>query len=550
VKNPFRREKALTGSAEAVGALRSPTWSPYPLLGGGAQQRINDIFNRAQSASYGWMYANSPAVRTVIDLLVRNVGQLELRLYEEVDEAERQPRPDHPAALSLRYPSETTTSDGFIRSLFKDFLIYDNAYALLTPGAGGRLTLVRIPAFMVVVEGRSLFDADVYKVWTQGAYTSVGTWGGVGAAIDFTPDQILHWHGEHPLDPRVGLSHLDTLRDVIAEDAALQQATVELAQSGMQEPVWVSRPLEAPDWSNEARKGFEEDLTNRVKRRNRTPVVMEEGMELRSFGVSPQDAQMLEVRRWAVERVATSFGVPLAMVGLGSGRAETLPDARDEFYSDTLLPYCQDFTKMLDHRVLVRAYGWTDGCFAFNIDEKLMGNARLQALTSATGRPVMLTNEGRAKLNLPPVPGGDELVTPGNVIVGDNPKPSPAVMPIQDPNGPPQDGSYREPKALVKAEERLPQLHPSRKGDIDRQHAAIDKAQAVVERHLNRLERSLKNQKAATDWDRWDREFSDDLHGLVERIVEAEGPLYAMKLGGQFDMARVQHYLRSDGPCR
>jgi hypothetical protein len=43
-----------------------------------------------------------------------------------------------------------------------------------------------------------------------------------------------------------GISHLDTLRDVIAEDAALQQATVELAQSGMQEPVWVYRPLEAP----------------------------------------------------------------------------------------------------------------------------------------------------------------------------------------------------------------------------------------------------------------------------------------------------------------
>jgi hypothetical protein len=92
VRNPFRR-KALVATSDAVGALRSPTWNPYPLLGGGAQQRINDIFNRAQSASYGWMYANSPAVRTVIDVLVRNVGQLDLRLYEEVNEDELQPRP-------------------------------------------------------------------------------------------------------------------------------------------------------------------------------------------------------------------------------------------------------------------------------------------------------------------------------------------------------------------------------------------------------------------------------------------------------------------------
>jgi phage portal protein BeeE len=95
---------------------------------------------------------------------------------------------------------------------------------------------------------------------------------------------------------------------------------------------------------------------------------------------------MLEVRRWAVERVATAYGVPLAMVGLGTGRAETLPDAQAQLYTDTLLPYGQDFTKMLNQRILVQEYGWTDGSFEFSFDEKLMGNDRLTALTSASGR--------------------------------------------------------------------------------------------------------------------------------------------------------------------
>ena len=45
-------------------------------------------------------------------------------------------------------------------------------------------------------------------------------------------------------------------------------------------------------------------------------------------------------------------------------------------------------------------------------------------------------------LNLPAVPDGDELVTPLNVIVGG--KPSPQIMPIQDPNKPSQDGDHRE----------------------------------------------------------------------------------------------------------
>jgi HK97 family phage portal protein len=538
MRNPLkRREKALTGTAEVVAALQTG-WNPIPLLGGGSRQRIMDAYTTAKSANYAWIYANVPAVRTVIDVLVRNVGQLDLRLYEEINEAERQARPDHPAALSLRYPNETTTSDSFIRSLLKDFLLFDDSYALLTP-AGNQLNLNWIPTQYMEIRGSSMFNADIYRFWRPEGF----------GYVDFTPDQILHWHGENPLDARTGLSRLDTLRDVIAEDAALQAATVELANSGLQEPAWVFRPGDAPEWSNDARKGFEEDLNNRLRRRNSMPVVLEEGMEMRSFGVSPRDAQMFEVRKWAVSQIAGAYGVPLGMVGL----ADDVKSAQSQFYGDTLPPLCEEMTKMLNLRILVRAYGWTDGCFEFNLDEKLMGDDRLKALTSATGRPVMLTNEARAKINLPPVDGGDELVTPMNVIVGDNPKPSPQIMPPQDPNGPEQDGSYREqPKALVKAQEKLPQLHPARGDELKRQHRNIDLAKAAVERHLTRVERQLKKiaTKASTkatdgDWERWDREFTDDLERLLAPIVEVEGTKYAFKLAGEFDMDLVANYLRA-----
>jgi hypothetical protein len=202
----------------------------------------------------------------------------------------------------------------------------------------------------------------------------------------------------------------------------------------------------------------------------------------------------------------------------------------------------------LDQRVLVRVYGWTEGCFEFNLDEKHMGDDRLKALVSATGRPVMLTNEARAKVNLPPVEGGDELVTPLNVLVGENPKPSVDVDPPPAPGEQPRGvGVGQEPKALAKADEYepLPQLVPARKADLERQHRNIDLAQAAVERHYARLERSLRAKAGKADWSRWDREFSDDLNALLERIVELEGSLYALKLGGEFDMRRVVNYLRA-----
>ena len=534
MRNPFKR-KALTGTPAVLEALSERTLSPYPLLGGGARNRIQDAYNTAKSASYAWMYTRSPAVRTVIDVLVRNVGQLDLRLYEEVSEDNRKPDPTHPAALSLRYPNEDTSADKLIRELVKDYLIADDAYAVIQPASGGQISLLWVPYYMVEVRGPSLWRADGFRVWNRD-----GTW------TEFTPDNMLHWHGENPHDPRIGLSKLESLRDVVAEDAALQQATVELANSGLTEPAWVFRPLEAPAWSNEARKGFEEDLTNRMRRRNKTPVVLEEGMEMRSFGVSPKDAEMMQVRRWAIERVASAYGVPLGMVGL----ADNIDQARSEFYSDTLPPLCEEFTKMLNQRVLVRVYDWTDGCFEFNLDEKLMGDERVKTLVAASGRAVMTTDEARAKLNLPPIDGGDELVTPMNVIVGDNPKPSPQVMGPQDPNGPPQDGSGRQsdtpaepPKALVKADQ-LPQFHPGRRGDLERQMQNVDRAKAVVVKHYNRLQRGLMS-KAAADWDVWDKRFSDNLDELMQEIVRTEGSIYAFKFNGRFRMNRVENYLKA-----
>lgn len=280
---------------------------------------------------------------------------------------------------------------------------------------------------------------------------------------------------------------------------------------------------------------------------------------MRSFGITPKDAEMMTVREWTVAQIANEYGVPRGKAGLDAASQED----EDAYMADVLVPLCKDYCSMLDLRILVRVYDWTDGCFAFNLDERVAGNARLQALVSASGAPVMLRNEARAKLNLPAVDGGDELITPLNVLVGA--KPSPQVMPVQDPNKPPADGSYRleQGQTPVPSEnagkalsapggasqapsEPLPQLHPRRAADIERQHRHIDAMQAVVARHFGRLERSLRAKaRRETDWQRWDREFAADLAPALRGVVQAEGDVYALKLAAAraFDMGRVHNYL-------
>src|SRR5262245_30630169 len=263
-----RRSKAITGTSEVVAALQRG-WPAYPNLGGGARQRVVQAYQTAKSAELSWLYANSPAARSVIDVIVRNVGQLDLRLYEKVSYSERKPVEDHPALQSVQYPSETVPGDQWVRTMFRDYLIAADAVSLMVPGADQTVALKWIPISLVEFWSNNMFDAEVYRITD-----SVN-----GTFTDLPASQILHWRGEHPTDPRIGLSHLETLRSILAEDVAIQQANVELAQSGMTEPSWVFRPLEAPPWTNPARAGFEEDLRNRMRKSSTMPVVLEAGME-------------------------------------------------------------------------------------------------------------------------------------------------------------------------------------------------------------------------------------------------------------------------------
>ena len=82
---PFRR-KAITASPAILETLQERSAGLFNALGGDnqANARIKASFARAQTAGYQWMYANSPAVRAVVDLIARNVAQLDLRLYEEI----------------------------------------------------------------------------------------------------------------------------------------------------------------------------------------------------------------------------------------------------------------------------------------------------------------------------------------------------------------------------------------------------------------------------------------------------------------------------------
>lgn len=514
----FFRSKGLSASPAVLdGSLRGGFTSelaherfPYT-----ENARIRSAFVEVQNSSYAWIYDKQPAVRRVIEYIASNVSQLALGLYERGADGERRQIGAHAAVELLHEPNTFTPPKLFLFDVAIQFLVNDNAYVLKIRDPDGQVRgLMTIPSGRVGLVGQSLYAVDAYRVWDSR---------GLQIEPDFDPSDVIHWRGHDPQEPRRGFSKLETLREVLAEEAASQAANTELLNSGLAQPGWISRPLEAPPLSEPAARRFEENAASRLKEANRRWPMFEEGMELHPFGVSPKDAEMRSFREFAGEEVASLFGMKAI--------PPTTPEERNQFYNDVLAPLCERFAEAFDLGLLKQEYLESDLYFSFDLDEKLNGDERLKALVSATGRPVLLTDEARAMLGKPPVPGGDELVTPLNVQVGDNPKPSPAVMPIQDPNGPPQDGSHCLASGNGKADHLIP-----------RRQRADDRRDGWARKHENDLRAHFSEQEAGTKAT-GKADLAARLNRLGRRQVESEGSLVAQRLAGSFDASFTTNYI-------
>lgn len=527
---------------------------PFIATPPGQGRAAREAFNQSQSATYAWIYRTQPAVRKVVDYIARNAAQMGVKLYQRTDGDDREEVRDHPAIEALRRPAGMVPGRRFMFGLIADFLIYENAYALKLR-ADERLALIRVPvsAVQLFVPATSL--PAMYRVQFRD-----------GTVRDFPPDQVLHLSGYDPDDAAVGISRLETLRQILTEEAMNQAANQDRLKHGGLNPGYLSRPLEAPDWEDPARERFMSDWKERSKGKKdgeRSDPILEEGMEFHESQVTPKDAEMLASRIFTRSEVASLYGLPAILVeaeegGEGNDRKE----ARTQFYADTLPPILGPIQDDLDVQVLDVEYDAADDhYFEFNLAEKLRGQVeeRFKVLTNAAGGPILTRNEARKRENLPPVPGGDELITPLNVTVGG--KPSTGTMPAQDPNGVDQDGSGRTGEEDAGEAEAEDVAERARAADaaaraqaelLQRRDAQAARRERYAAEHTDLLRdtftRQEKNWKSSKtfDTDRWNAELADDLEAQALQTVEREGGIAAERLAnaGGFDLDRCRAYLR------
>jgi HK97 family phage portal protein len=376
-----------------------PTRPPY----GGTPYYAAATSTWMLSAAYAAIYATQINVRKCVDFLARNAAQVGLHVFRRVSDTDRQRVSDHPLAQWLANPNPAMTAYRLIEALMADLALYGQAYWLKDRQSGGRLSLVRLPPQEITVYGGLLPTAFV---WTVG-----------GGPVPLPTSDVVPFGTYNPIDPKCGLSLLESLRLTLEEDLAANESRRRYWQNGTRIDGVIQRPREAPKWTPPQKQSFREQLQARHSGPQGTGgvLVLEEGMTFQPMGFSAKDSEYIPARKFSAEEVAALYQIPLPMVGiLDHATFSNIKEQHKQMLTDCLGPWFTHIEQGIEKFLLPEAAESADVYVEFNVAEKLKGSFEEQTngLRVAVGRPFMTANEARARLNLPRMtddPTADQL---------------------------------------------------------------------------------------------------------------------------------------------
>lgn len=401
---------------QSQGALRTLERAP----GHAAPGPYGSVFDTQSNATYAAIFRTQPSVRTVVSFLARNIADLGLHVFRRLSDIDRERLTDHELAVWLGSPNPAMTRYRMTENLMHDMGIYFNAYWLKLRGDPSRLFFVRMPPEAVTVDGW-LLPSAFHWVMPD------------GTAIDLAPRDVVHFNGYDPHNPLMGLSPIETLRQLLAEEAnANAYRRSYFANASRIEGV-IERPKDAPKWTPDQKQSFREQWQQRFAgpgNAGQVPV-LEDGMAFKPTSYSARDSQFNESRKLTREEVAREYHVPLPMVGiLDHATFSNIKEQHKNLYQDCLGPWLTMLQEEYERQLLPETDD-TEGVYCeYNIDQKLRGSFEEQAtsLQTLVGRPVVTVNEARGRLNLPSIkndPTCDRVASPLNMTT--NPAATPAL---------------------------------------------------------------------------------------------------------------------------
>lgn len=239
------------------------------------------------------------------------------------------------------------------------------------------------------------------------------------------------WHVRGPSwNGLEGLDVLSLAREAIGLSVATEETQAKLHANGI-------RP--SGTYSIEAALSVkqQEELSAWLKKQAAAenvgaPLILDRGAKWLNQSMTGVDAQHLETRRHQIEEVCRFFRIMPIMVGY-SDKTATFASAEAMFLAHvvhTLMPWYQRLQQSADVNLLTRADRQAGYYTKLNEGGLMRGDMKATAeyLARLTLAGIMERNESRAKLDLNPIEGLDEPLTPTNMTTDPTGAPAPGVQ--------------------------------------------------------------------------------------------------------------------------
>ena len=515
-------------------------------------QRLRDLFGRTtihvslmpeenprvDGLSARQLYATQANLHAVVSFLADSVSQLPLKVYSRSGENDRQRDRESVAAKLLYRPNADQTAYEFWNAAVTELLLMGVSTVWVLPDtesqSGYQLRLIP-KEWIMDSERKTNYAPDSIRIMTNTG----------GEFIDIPRTEFVQFRMYSPGNPGGYQSPLAALRQTLNEQIQADKFRTEIWTSSGRFNAYLTRPANVQPWSDEQRKAFvtafREGWGKGGSNAGKVPL-LEDGMEIKPYQFNAKEAQYAETKQLSREDVAAAYHVNPSLIWHTT--TQTYASAKDNaraLYADCLGPTLQ----MLQQRVnafLLPMVGADPSLYVeFDLTEKLKGSfeERASILQASVGGPWMTRNEARADNNLPPVDGGDELITPLNVITGGQASPQDTHM----------NQNSEEPELkLITPSHRKDRDDTIRiKGKSDEQDDA-DVA-AILKKFFERQANSiLPKIGAGRDWwdeDRWDEELVEDLLPVINDIADKHGMAAADVMGTEYGVELTRNYLKA-----
>lgn len=358
-------------------------------------------------------FRKQPSVRKVTGFIARQLASTSLHSYRRRGDDDRARLSNHPLVSFLADPAKSpgVSAMDFWEGMHLDRLLYDRSAALIEPDPSTLLPkrAIRLPASRTTFHG------------TDGVIEYVETYDDHGTRKIYEPDK--HWmllNRGYPGASVMGVSAVDTLRAILdgADEAVEYRADLMKNRAVLSAVIEKEKPWSSEDAQQRFQRSFAE-YRRGGSRAGGVPV-LEDGTTWKDVPAhKPIDVQDMEARTLSEVEVATAYWIYPELLGTRPGTYANMRAFRAMLYSVCLGPYFESWKQSVNTQ-LVPLFTPQNIYVEPNVQSKLSGSFEEQAdyLSTMVGGPTMTRNEARARLNLPPIDGGNELIVPLNVTEG------------------------------------------------------------------------------------------------------------------------------------